>query len=50
VPVIPALRKPRQKDLEFEASLGYRAKLCLKRERERENRKIGRVECGQYSL
>jgi hypothetical protein len=29
--VIPALRKLRQEDYEFEASLGCKVKICLKR-------------------
>jgi hypothetical protein len=30
-PIIPALRWPRQKNLEFEVSLGYLGKPCLKK-------------------
>jgi hypothetical protein len=30
MPVIPALEKTRQEDQEFEASLDYKVKLCLK--------------------
>jgi hypothetical protein len=30
VPKIPALRRQRQKDHEFKASLGYRVRLCFK--------------------
>jgi hypothetical protein len=30
MPVILVLRRLRQKELEFKASLGYRARLCLK--------------------
>jgi hypothetical protein len=29
-PVIPALRRPRQKNYKFQASLGYTARPCLK--------------------
>jgi hypothetical protein len=28
--VIPALRRLKQKDLKFKASLGYKGRLCLK--------------------
>jgi hypothetical protein len=31
MPVIPALRRLRQEDGEFKTSLGYTAKLCLKK-------------------
>jgi hypothetical protein len=30
-PIIPALRRSKQKDHEFEASLGYTARTCLKK-------------------
>jgi hypothetical protein len=30
-PLIPALKKLREKDLEFEANLGYIGRLCLKK-------------------
>jgi hypothetical protein len=32
MPVIPALGKLRHKDLKFKASLGHRARLCLKKQ------------------
>jgi hypothetical protein len=39
IPVIPALRKLRQEDYKFEASLGYIVKPCLKKKK-----KLKRVE------
>jgi hypothetical protein len=33
MPVIPALRRLRQEDLECEAILGYIARLCLKKKK-----------------
>jgi hypothetical protein len=37
--VIPALRRLRQKDLEFQASFGYITKSCLKRRKKKERKK-----------
>jgi hypothetical protein len=31
ISVIPALRRQRQEDLEFKASLGWKVRLCLKK-------------------
>jgi hypothetical protein len=39
LPVIPPLRRLSQKDLEFEASLGYLARLCLKKKTTTNNNK-----------
>jgi hypothetical protein len=38
MPVISALRKVRQDDLKFQASLGYIARHCLKTEKRRKGR------------
>jgi hypothetical protein len=34
MPVIPALRRVKQKDQELEASLGYRVKACVKKKQQ----------------
>jgi hypothetical protein len=38
IPVIPALRRLRQEDYEYEASLNYIAKFCLKKKKERKHK------------
>jgi hypothetical protein len=40
--VIPALGKLRQEDYEFEASLVYIVKLCLKKKKRKKKKKKGR--------
>jgi hypothetical protein len=37
MPIIPALRRPRQEDHEFEASLCYIARPCLKTNKKQTN-------------
>jgi hypothetical protein len=44
VPIIPALRKLRQEECEFEASLGCVAKHCFKKKEKKEERKERRKE------
>jgi hypothetical protein len=39
--IIPALRRQRQKDLEFKASLGYKVRSCLKNNHEVEDNEWG---------
>jgi hypothetical protein len=36
--IIPAVRRLRQEDLEFKASLGYTAKPCLKKENKKKRK------------
>jgi hypothetical protein len=41
-PVIPALRRLKQEDVEFEARLGYMVRCCLKRKgREKKRSRFG---------
>jgi hypothetical protein len=39
VPVIPALGSLKQEDFEFDVSLGYTARLCLKTKQKKNNMK-----------
>jgi hypothetical protein len=42
MPIVPTLRRLRQEDREFEASLGYIVRHCLKIEKKKTGRKEGR--------
>jgi hypothetical protein len=37
MPIIAALGRLRQKDLKFEANMGYQARSCLKKKKEKKN-------------
>jgi hypothetical protein len=44
LPVIPALGELRQEDCEFESSLAYIGRLCLKKKEKKEGRQRRRME------